>query len=91
MCVLGVCEFEYVSVHESGHVTVKCTCDCQYVYVCICVPNVIINKFAIVVIHYGPLKKKFKKKKKKKKKNSAPPPSPNKQNKIRIQNRKEHT
>ena len=57
MCVLGMCEFEYVSVHESGHVRVKCTCDCQYVYVCICVPNVIINKFTIVVIHYGPLKK----------------------------------
>ena len=25
-------------------------------YICICVPYVIMNKFAIVVIHYGPLK-----------------------------------
>ena len=50
---LGMCEFEYVSVHESGlcgegvHVIVN-------MYICICVPNVIINKFAIVVIHYVP-------------------------------------
>ena len=29
MCVLGVCEFEYVSVSESGHVRVKCACDFQ--------------------------------------------------------------
>ena len=59
MCVLGVCEFEYVSVHESGHVRVKCTYAHVIVsmYICICVPNVIINKFAIVVIHYSPLKK----------------------------------
>ena len=31
-------------------------------YICIHVPYVIMNKFAIVVIHYGPLKKKKKKK-----------------------------
>ena len=37
MCALGMGEFEYVSVHESGHVWVKCTCDCQYVYMYLCI------------------------------------------------------
>ena len=51
-CVfLGVCEFEYVSVKEFGHVRVKCVC----MYICICPPYVIMKKFAIMVIHYGPL------------------------------------
>ena len=36
MCVLCVCDFEYVSVNESGHVRLKCTCDCQYVYMHLC-------------------------------------------------------
>ena len=48
--ILGVCEFEYVSVKESIHVIIS-------MYTCISVPYVIMNKFAIVVIHYGPLKK----------------------------------
>ena len=55
MCVfLGVRAFQYVSVNESRHVRVTCKCDCQKVYMHL---YVIMNKFAIVVIHYGPLKK----------------------------------
>ena len=52
VCVfLGVRAFEYVSVNESRHVRVNCKC--QKV-IGICVPYVIMNKFAIVVIHYSP-------------------------------------
>ena len=64
---MSVCVFlgvhEYVSVNESRHVRVKCKCDCQNVYICNCVPYVIVNKFAIVVLYYGPFKKinKYKK------------------------------
>ena len=43
-----------------------CKSECVCIYVCVSYVNT--NKFAIVVIHYGPLKKKKKKKKKKEKK-----------------------
>ena len=36
LVILGVREFEYVSVNESQHVRVKYTCDCQYVYMHLC-------------------------------------------------------
>ena len=42
--------------------SVQCTCDQHVytcVYICIVVPYVARNKFAIVVSHYGPLKKKY--------------------------------
>ena len=47
--------------------SVQCACDQQYtcVDICIVIPYVARNKFAIVVSHYGVLKKKKKKKKKK--------------------------
>ena len=50
---MGGCayDFEYVSVNEW-----EWACDCRYVYMHLCT-YVTMNKFAIVVIHYGPFKK----------------------------------
>ena len=66
MCVFFRCMYTslYACMSGGGYECAVCMCSTVYmcIYVCIVVPYVARNKFAIVVSHYSPLKKKKKKK-----------------------------